>query len=445
MADEWVNTTLGKLFDDGIASIQTGPFGSQLHSYDYVEQGVRVVSTEAIGFRRLKVEMMPQINSAMADQLKRHRLHSGDILFARRGAQATGLSALVESEHEGFICSTGALRLRIHRLDHIDPLFLSFLLVDESSRQWLRAHAVGAVMPNLNEEVIRGLPILLPPTQEQRAIAQMLRVLDDKIELNRRMNHALEALARALFKSWFVDFDPVVAKAAGKKPVGMSAQTAALFPDRFQDSVLGPIPKGWRPAPLSDAIEVNPPRLLAPGIPAPYLDMQNMPTSGHRPLAWWDRAAGSGMRFQNGDVLVARITPCLENGKTAFVDFLNPHQIAWGSTEYIVLRSKPPLPLEFAYYLARSDDFRGHAIANMTGSSGRQRVPANCLNGYMIVVPEDAAVTAFGRLAGSTMNRVRRNDEQNQTLTMLRDVLLPQLMSGEMRVRQAENLVAQVI
>ncbi|MCY2994331.1 MAG: restriction endonuclease subunit S [Planctomycetota bacterium] len=243
----------------------------------------------------------------------------------------------------------------------------------------------------------------------------------------------------ALFKSWFVDFDPVVAKAARKQPVGMSSATAAIFPGRFHESDLGPIPEGWSVVPLTDAIEVNPPRCLRQGEIAPYLDMQNMPTAGHRPLDWCDRAVGSGMRFQNGDVLMARITPCLENGKTVLVDFLREDQIGWGSTEYIVLRSKPPLPRAHAYFLARSDDFRGHAIANMTGSSGRQRVPANCLHGYQIVVPKPEVAVAFGKLVVPILHRVRRNDEENRTLADLRDVILPRLMSGELRVRQAEQ------
>ena len=144
------------------------------------------------------------------------------------------------------------------------------------------------------------------------------------------MNRTLEATARAIFKSWFVDFDPVRAKIDGRQPEGMDAETAALFPAAFEDSELGKIPKGWRVAPLPEVIEVNPKRSLSKGQLAPYLDMKNMPTQGHYPDNWFDRPFKSGTKFINGDTLLARITPCLENGKTAFVDFLEDEVVGWG-------------------------------------------------------------------------------------------------------------------
>src|SRR5437899_5169649 len=243
------------------------------------------------------------------------------------------------------------------------------------------AHRDGSVAERLNLTTIRALPIAVPPLTEQRAIAHILGTLDDKIELNRRMSETLEAMARALFQSWFVDFDPVRAKAEGRDP-GLPKPVADLFPARLVDSELGEIPEGWKVKPLPEVIEVNPIRTLRNGDVAPYLDMANMPTRGHSPDAVIDRPFGSGMRFVNGDTLVARITPCLENGKTAFVDFLTDAQVGWGSTEYIVLRPKPPLPDEFAYCLARATEFRDFAIQSMTGSSGRQRVPAESFSHF---------------------------------------------------------------
>src|SRR5205814_4643864 len=136
---------------------------------------------------------------------------------------------------------------------------------------------------------------------------------------------------------------------------------------------------GWRVVPLPQAIDVNPRRKLAPGIIAPYLDMKNMPTQGHCPDEIIPREFTSGTKFRKGDTLLARITPCLENGKTAFVDFLDDGEVGWGSTEFIVLHAKEPLPTEYAYCLARHEDFREFAIQNMTGSSGRQRVPTDSL------------------------------------------------------------------
>lgn len=236
------------------------------------------------------------------------------------------------------------------------------------------------------------LPIPLPSISEQRAMAHILGTLDDKIELNRRMNETLEALGWALFKSWFVDFDPVRAKMEGRQPTGMDEETAALFPDSFEDSAMGEVPKGWIVVPLPDVIAVNPRRSLSKGQLAPHLDIKNMPTEGHYPGELTERAFGSGTRFIKDDTLLARITPCLEKGKTAFVDFLSDGQVGWGSTEYIILRSKPPLPTEYAYYLARSEPLRTYAIQNMVGSSGRQRVPAQCFDSYFVTVPPEDIV-----------------------------------------------------
>ncbi|MBP9106719.1 MAG: restriction endonuclease subunit S, partial [Gemmatimonadaceae bacterium] len=240
----WRETTVGVLCDEGHLYTQTGPFGSQLHSYDYVSSGIPVVPTEGIGRRRLIPEGIPEVSKETAARLVRHRLKTGDILFARRGVQATGLSAIVARHQEGWICGTGAILLRAIRPE-IDPVFLSFLLSSDEVVQWLKQHAVGAVMPNLNEGVIRQLPLKLPSLAEQNTIGGVLGALDDKIELNRRMNATLEAMARALFQSWFVDFDPVRAKLDGRPPPGLDPATAALFPASFQDSPLGPIPHGW--------------------------------------------------------------------------------------------------------------------------------------------------------------------------------------------------------
>jgi type I restriction enzyme, S subunit len=158
----------------------------------------------------------------------------------------------------------------------------------------------GSAIPSTSRDAFYALPVLVPPLAEQRAIAHILGTLDDKIELNRRMNETLEGIARAIFKSWFVDFDPVRAKVEGRN-LGLPKPVADLFPDSFEDSELGEIPKGWLVRPLPSAILVNPPRPLRKGDVAPYLEMANMPTQGHTPDFVINRPFGSGMRFAKGD------------------------------------------------------------------------------------------------------------------------------------------------
>ncbi|MGB6450474.1 MAG: restriction endonuclease subunit S, partial [Steroidobacteraceae bacterium] len=176
---------------------------------------------------------------------------------------------------------------------------------------------------------------------------------------------------------------------------------------------------------------------------APYLDMANMPMCGHSPDDVVDRPFGSGMRFKNGDTLVARITPCLENGKTAYVDFLLDEQVGWGSTEYIVLRPKPPLPSEYAYCLARSSGFREFAIQSMTGSSGRQRVPAESLSHYPVVTPSQQIAEQFGHIVGPLFSRASNAVRESRALAALRDSLLPKLVSGDIRMKNAEVIVSK--
>jgi len=288
------------------------------------------------------------------------------------------------------------------------------------------------------------IQIPLPSPFEQRAIARVLGTLDDKIELNRRMNETLEAMARALFKDWFVDFGPVRAKAEGRDH-GLPRPLAGLLPARLVHSELGEIPEGWELNSLPVAIEINPTRSLRKGEVAPYLDMANMPTRGHTPGCVVDRPFESGMRFMNGDTLVARITPCLENGKIAFVDFLKDGQIGWGSTEYIVLRPKQPLPAEFAYCLARSVEFREFAVQSMTGSSGRQRVPAGSLDHFRLAGCPEPIANAFGRAVRPMFARAGEAATEARTLAALRDALLPKLLSGEMPVGFAKEFTETMV
>jgi type I restriction enzyme S subunit len=303
----------------------------------------------------------------------------------------------------------------------------------------------GTSNPSLTRDTFRLLLLPLPPRQQQIRIRDILSTIDDKLELNRRTNETLESMTRTLFQSWFVNFDPVHRKAAVRRVhpkwtnaqvssvalPNLAAEVAEVFPDSFVDSTHGPIPKGWIAKSLPEAIDVNPSRAIAKGSTVAWLEMANVPTRSTRALAWERREFGSGTKFTNGDTLVARITPCLENGKTAFVDFLQEGEVGAGSTEFIVLRPKPPLPTTFAYFLARNEDFRQHLITNMTGTSGRQRAPADCLKAYPLVVPPENLALHFGEFAERSIAQMKANDEQSNELLATRETLLPKLLSGD--------------
>jgi type I restriction enzyme S subunit len=255
------------------------------------------------------------------------------------------------------------------------------------------------------------------------------------------MNETLEAMARAIFKDWFVDFGPARAKAEGRPPY-LAPDLWTLFPDALDDEDK---PVGWRTGQLQNLVELNPKEPLSKGSFAPYLEMAALPTSGSTPEPPIEREFASGIRFRNGDTLLAHITPCLENGKAAFVQVLPSEAVGWGSTEFIVLRPVPPVPKPYAYILARENNFRTHAIQSMTGTSGRQRARNEALAEYPVAIPNnaDAIWRAFGSVIEAMFERIRVNGEESQTLAQLRDLLLPKLMSGEIRLREAERIVEQ--
>ena len=303
----------------------------------------------------------------------------------------------------------------------------------------ISGYLTGSTMPKLTQGNMNRISLLAPPLPEQRAIAHVLGTLDDKIELNRRMNETLEAMAQALFKSWFVDFDPVRAKMDGRwrrgeSLPGLPAHLYDLFPDRLVDSELGTIPEGWEVKALEQFVELNPYESLKKGTPAPYLDMAALPTSGPNPDDAVMRDFKSGTRFRNGDTLLARITPCLENGKTAFIQSLQDGEIGWGSTEFIVMRAVPPVPPAYTYLLARDPVFRAHTIQSMTGTSGRQRASTEALRPFPLPYPPQDTWSAFRLLIERLFTRIETNRKESRSLAAQRDVLLPKLVSGEVGV-----------
>jgi type I restriction enzyme S subunit len=431
MADSgWRETTVGVLCDEGVLHTQTGPFGSQLHSYDYVPSGIPVVPTEGIGRRRLVTEGIPEVAEETAARLSRHRLKAGDILFARRGVQATGLSAIVTQRQEGWLCGTGAILLRI-KGKGVDPEFLSFLLSAEESVLWLKQHAVGAVMPNLNEGVIRQIPLTLPPLAEQKAIAAVLGALDDKIELNRRMNATLEAMARTLFQSWFVDFDPVRAKLDGRQPVGMNDATAALFPDSFQDSEAGHIPKGWTLGKVSDCATLNRGAVNPVDFPTETFDHFSLPAfdNGRTPKVELGSAIMSNkFTVTPNSVLLSKLNPHIPR---IWLPDLHASRRSVCSTEFMVACSKPGVSREYLFSLFTSSAFASIYGTLVTGTTGsHQRIRPESVMDMKIVIPSPSLIRAFTDIAKPMFDRINRNTEQSRTLATLRDTLLPKLLNG---------------
>ena len=275
--------------------------------------------------------------------------------------------------------------------DNIEYLY--YLL---SSLQLNHRH-IGTSQPLLTQEILNNIQVTIPPYVVQNKIALILRSLDDKIELNDKINENLERQAFALF-------------------------------DRLM------IEAGNSDCLVSEIACLNPKRSLSKNEVARYIDMSQLSTSGAFPSGWKMKPFTGGMRFSNGDTLLARITPCLENGKTAYIDFLDNKEVAFGSTEYIVLAPKEGIPPEYLYCLARYPAFVDYAVKNMNGSSGRQRVSADIIGQFVMPRPSERNLRDFGSVVSALFIKKKNNSLENIRLASLRDSLLPKLMSGEIDV-----------
>ena len=269
--------------------------------------------------------------------------------------------------------------------------------------------AKGAAQNNLSLAVVKNYKIQFPTVGTQSDIADILSAYDDLIENNRRRIALLEESARLLYREWFVRL---------------------RFPGHEHTRIVNGVPEGWKYVPATEAIEVNPRTKLSDEEEHWYVEMSDLPTDSMVIQNAVMRDGRSGSKFMNGDTLFARITPCLENGKTGFVNFMADGEAGRGSTEFIVLRSKLVTP-EFVYCLARTYDFREHAIKNMVGSSGRQRVKESCFEKFMLMVPTHSLLDLFSDFTLPVCDQIKNLHRQNQKLRTARDLLLPKLMSGE--------------
>ena len=215
-----------------IADVQTGPFGSQLHNEDYVQHGTPIVTVEHLGNRQFSTRNLPMVSDKDKARLLKYIAKEGDIIFSRVGS--VDRCSYVSKSEDGWLFSGRCLRVRPS--NKVDPLFLYYYFTKESTKKEIRNVAVGATMPSINTKLLNDIPIQLPPIELQKKVSHILSSIDDKIELNNRINHNLEQQAQALYKSWFVDFEP--------------------FKDgKFVDSELGLIPEGWVVGCYNDIID----------------------------------------------------------------------------------------------------------------------------------------------------------------------------------------------
>ncbi len=316
----------------------------------------------------------------------------------------------------------------------LDRLFAYYLLLYE--RDALVGKGTGSVFTNLKTETLKEHGVTVPRVGEQRAIAHILGTLDDKIELNRRMNATLEAMARALFRSWFVDFDPVRAKMEGRDP-RVRKDIADLFPDRLVDSELGEIPEGWTVGTLGDIVFLNPEswRSTDPPRSVAYVDLTSAKWGriDKVEVCSWAEAPSRARRvLRKGDTIVATVRP--GNGSFALVD----ENGLTGSTGFAVLRPRRTRDREFVW-CATTSSHNLDRLAHLADGGAYPAVRPDAVLATSIVVADHATKRAFAAAAGTLIDRMEANKRESRTLAALRDTVLPKLVSGELRAHFADR------
>jgi len=373
------------------------------------------------------------------------KLEEGDLLFARQSLvrEGAGKCSIVMQTNGESVYESHLIRVRIDR-SMAEPLFYFYYLKSPQGSGRISSIVEQVAAAGIRGSDLKRLMLPVPSVLEQRAIAATLSCLDDKIELNNRMNKNLEEMAQALFKSWFVDFDPVKAKMEGREPTGMDAETAALFPDEFEDSELGPIPKGWRVDTLGSVVSVNA-QSLSKDFPHEMIYYVDINSVSEGSCTWPELAplhtAPSRARrlVRDGDTIWSMVRP----NRRAFLYVCEPDERVVVSTGFAVL-SPELVPSSFLHSHVTMSEFSDYLASNADGSAYPAVRPGH-FEGARLVLPTDSVLSSFDMLVGPIRRRIHRNQQENANLSSLRDTLLPKLMSGEIRVPEAEDILEEVL
>ncbi len=394
-----------------LASVQTGPFGSQLHQRDYIKNGIPILTVEHLGENKILHNDLPCISEQDRERLKKYTLLEGDIVFSRVGS--VDRRAFVSKEEEGWLFSGRCLRIRPNT-EIVNGKFLSYYFGLETFKKYIRGIAVGATMPSLNTSILNEIVLQIPPLDEQAWIASILSSLDDKIELDLQMNKTLEAIAQSIFKEWFIDF---------------------RFPG-FDGDVINGLPKGWKKGNLSEIARIEigrtPPRNQSKWFSKnkediKWLSIKDMGTSGAYITDTSECLTSEAKdRFripeirENTLVLSFKLTV----GRTAITTekMLSNEAIAQIISAFGV---------EFLYCYLSTYNFdtlgSTSSIATAFNSKSIREMP--------IIIPDQKLVNKFCEVQRPFFERMRLNSLEIKTLRAIRDNLLPRLITGKIKVQ----------
>lgn len=420
MKSDWREVSLSEVASE----ITVGHVGSMAD--EYVDTGVPMLRSLNIEPLRIKSDELKYIPREFHEKLKKSQLKAGDVVIVRTGKP--GACAVVPEWLNNCNCSDLVI---VRCGPDLHNRFLSYY-VNTAATNHISAHLVGAVQQHFNVGSAKTLRLRLPPFAEQKRIAGILGALDDKIELNRKMNETLEQVVRALFKSWFVDFDPVHDKAAGRRPAGMDKATAALFPDSFQDSELGKIPKGWKTSTIGQKLTT-----ILGGTPSRA--KPEYWTNGT--VAWINSGKANEFRITDPSEWITK--EALDNSATKLLPKRTTILAITGATlgqvsvteieccanqSVIGVISSNQFPTEYIYPWI--NEKIGTLIASQTGGA-QQHVNKGNVEDLPLLCPDTKNIEAYLAVTKPIFDKIANNCFQSRTLADLRDAILPKLLSGE--------------
>ena len=425
--------------------VAMGPFGSSIKVATFVPDGVPIISGQHLHGTR--VDESPGFNfitQEHAQRLANANVRRGDVIFTHAGNIGQVAYIPETSRFERYVISQRQFYLRCDCSKAI-PEYVARYFTSAEGQHQLLANTSQVGVPSIAQPVsyLRTLRIPVPPLSEQRAIAHILGTLDDKIELNRRMDATLEAMARALFRSWFVDFDPVRAKMEGRD-TGLPKDVADLFPDRLADSEQGNSPQGWESVRLDEVAGITKGRSyrrreLVESDTALVTLKSFVRGGGYRPegLKSFRGAYKSEQVIQPGEVIVActDVTQAAEViGRSAVVGPTSSFRTLVGSLDVLIVRPKhAAVGRAFVYYLTGTEKFVAHTGARTTGTTVLH-LAKDAVGSFQFALPPRPLLERFERYAGSLLSRVHVNAVTGGLLADLRDTLLPLLVSGSLRI-----------
>jgi type I restriction enzyme S subunit len=432
MSSEWGTVQLSEVASE----VTVGFVGTMAN--EYIDAGIPFLRSLNVDKFKINTADIKYISPDFHSRIRKSCLRPGDVVIVRTGKPGT--CAVIPDDLPESNCSDLVI---VRCGSEILNRFLCYYINSAASNH-IAAHLVGAVQQHFNVASAKAMEIPLPSIGEQQAISNILGTLDDKIELNRKTNETLEAMAKALFKSWFVDFDPVRAKAEGR-PTGLPADISDLFPDSFEDSELGEIPSGWQCCPFTQLVGV-----ISGGTPKTSIDAY-----WNGSIPWFsvvDAPSGSdcwvihteksithiGLNNCSSKLLPTGTTIISARGTVGKV-CLTGQDMAMNQSCY-GLRSKAENGEYFCFYLTKSLveilEARAHGSVFST-------ITRDTLDGVSTISPSLEIIQAFNGITGALLGKIKNNLEGNQTLANQRDTLLPKLISGELRIPDAEKLLEE--